>query len=138
MQWRGRKAEGERLELERLHGVRSDIERRRRSIETERNGLRAALSGQETMSPSELAHFAAYSRMLQTHHLSTQAEAGDCEQRIIDQRQKCIDADRQHRLLVKYRDKRQAAWQREFEREVEHTATDSFLSAWTRRHPSST
>jgi flagellar biosynthesis chaperone FliJ len=132
MRWREQQSEKERNELERLHAVRSDLRDQRTALELEHQAMRSHLDPDSSLASHELLALATYVSALQTRSAQIRDDETACDANIAEQRTKCIDADRQVRVFEKLKEKRRVEWERELHREVEETATTSFLSTWSR------
>jgi flagellar export protein FliJ len=137
MAWFGRRADAEKQELERLFGVRAQIRSAIHSLDSESRDLSARFELASAIPASDLAQVAEYSRHLQRRKEQLHTEAAQCDDGIGAQRQRCIDADRQYKLLSKYKDRQFGEWRREFERELNQLAAESHLSRWARELSSS-
>jgi flagellar export protein FliJ len=137
MAWHGKRAEAEKRELERLFGVQAEIRSAIHSLESESRELSSRLELASAVPASDLAHAAEYSRHLQRRKDQLHVDKTQCDDSIGAQRQRCIEADRQYKLLSKYKDRQFGEWRREFDRELNQLAAESHLSRWARELSSS-
>ena len=133
MDWRERRAEQEKSELDRLHGVRDQIQESRKSLEQDRLEL-SQDSGQMTCTTAEELHqIAAFSKNLHMLDLRLKAEENRCAAEIGKQRSKCTQADRDLKLLSHLHDRSRRAWEYETTRELEQVASDSWNAGYSRQ-----
>jgi hypothetical protein len=59
-----------------------------------------------------------------------------CEQKIIAQRERVVEERKSARLLDRLRNKRHAEWEKDFDRELEALAAESYLTRWVRMNGS--
>jgi hypothetical protein len=137
MDWRQRKAEVERSELERLHGVRSTLSESRSELRQELQELGHQRSKTQACSAEELHQHALFTRSLFNLDRRLAGEENVCDSNIESQVKKCVSADRDHRLLEKLRDKGHRLWLAACERETEETAAENWNSVHGRRLPPS-
>ena len=132
MEWRDRRAESERLELQRLHTVRTSLASSRADIEAVVTSSRVVPTGSEVTSACDLQQLAAYLDGLRRQEQVLRAKEAECHQAVTRQTEVCVNANRDHKLLVKLRDRRLASWTSELDRETEHAAAESWLAGRAR------
>lgn len=132
MEWRDRQAEDEHNKLEQLHASRGRLERERQSLSDNIENSHAAFASATTSSAEDLRHLAAFVGALRTKEEVAKIRTAECEQRIDAQLRRCVEADRNHELLARLRERQISSWQYELDRETEQGATDSWLSAHAR------
>ncbi|MBC7924976.1 MAG: hypothetical protein H7039_04895 [Bryobacteraceae bacterium] len=135
--WREHQAELEKSELEKLTGKRTQLADSRNEVEKELDTLANNQVGHSVHTAQELHQAALFTRSLFNLDKQLVNEQSKCEQQIVQQQGKCIEADRDHRLLLKLRDTKLLEWQKEFNREIEETAADSWNSRRARETSSS-
>jgi len=128
--------------------LRQALAWRRTQLETEQNKLRqlAALRLEQSKGRAEatvreataveaadLWAWGAYRKRLLAESRALAGRQRECEQRVVAQRERTQEADRQCRLLEKLEERRRAAWRIEADRELESLAGESFLALWNRR-----
>jgi flagellar export protein FliJ len=131
LEWRDRKAETERNKLEQLNATRAKIEQQQELL-AETIGSSQQAFASVTSSAEDLRHLAAFVGALRTKQEILLDQASECKDKIGAQTRRCVDADRDHQLLVRLRDRQKSAWQYELDRETEQCATESWLSARAR------
>ena len=130
MTWRERTAEQERSSLQHMFKVLSDLEAERTSVSGQ---LRLTASPQAEITAADLHRMAAHRDALVARDVRLAQSQQKCEDRIVQQRQKCVEADRDHRLLAKLRESHWATWQAQADREIERSAAESYLANWIRK-----
>ena len=135
MEWRQRKAEAEKSELERLHGMRNALLESRSDVREELQQLGNQRSQAQACSAEELHQQALFTRSLYNLDRQLVDQQNACDSNIESQLKKCVSADRDHRLLEKLREKGRRQWLAAFDRETEETATENWNSVHGRRVP---
>jgi len=126
MDWRERRAEQEKTELERLHSEQTRLRQSRESLQGELHTL-SHQAHQQAVTTSEALHqMAMFSQSLHNLDLRLHSEEKHCGLQIVKQREKCVEADRNHKLLIHLRENRRQEWLTEFDREQEQNATESW------------
>src|SRR3954451_25064605 len=128
MEWRQSCADREKAELEKLHQSRNQFADPRQSAQTERETLSLQAGSQTTTTAEQLHQLALFSRSLLNLEQRLEVEEAGYSQKIQEQQDKCIRADRDHRLLTHLRDNQLKGWKYELDRESEQVATDSWNS----------
>jgi flagellar biosynthesis chaperone FliJ len=124
MDWREKQAEQERHELQRLNAVRSSLEDRQVHVATVARETGSAIAVAPQVSGADLQRTAAYLTALRTSAQDLRALHAQCQTEIQTQTGRCVSADRDFKLLARLRDQRLAAWQYDYNRESELTATE--------------
>jgi flagellar export protein FliJ len=132
MDWREKKAEQERQELQRLNQVRSTLERRQDDVATAVHETSRSLAESPHVSGADLRNTAAFLAALRTSAQDLQKLQEQCQSDIHAQTQRCLVADRDYKLLSRLKDQRFARWQYEYNRESEQAAADAWQSARAR------
>jgi flagellar export protein FliJ len=125
MEWRERSAERERSELQRLHDNRNRLEQEREAVADEIALSQAAYASPEVASAEDLRHLAGFLNALRTREGRLRDSAAQCQTEIGTQTGRCLAADRDHKLLVRLRDRQWNVWQYEMNRQVEADAAES-------------
>jgi hypothetical protein len=133
MDWREKKAEQERQELQRLHMLRSTLEQRKTDLASAVEAASSALAQAENISGTELRTNAAYLASLRTSALDLLSLQARCHSDIDAQTRRCVSADRDFRLLANLREQRFASWRYQCHREEEQTAAEVWQAGNTRR-----
>ena len=81
----------------------------------------------------DLWALAAYRARLIAEQQALARRRRECEQQVVLQRQRVLEAQRQCRLLEKLAQSRRAEWRIAMDREMEGLAAESFLALWNRR-----
>ena len=132
MDWREKKAEQERLELQRLNSARNTLERRQEDLLAAAGEANRSLAEAAHVSGADLRHTATFLASLRTSAQDLQKLHQLCQSEIEAQTQRCLVADRDFKLLSRLRDQRFASWQYEYNRESEQTAAEAWQSARSR------
>ena len=141
MEWRDRCADAERVKLQRLHEVRSELDDARSRLDATISASRVRPHAGNQTNGSDLQQIAHYVQALRVQELAVHAKQQECQTDIARQTAACISANRDHKLLVRLRERRLASWQIGLDRETEHDAAESWLcgrsrsGALSRRHP---
>ena len=132
MEWRDRRAELEAVELQRLHGIRSELAE---SLAQVGATIHAAITppGQGHLTDgSDLQHAAAYVQSLRAREQTLATSHEECHAAIGKQLSVCVEADRDHELLRRLRDRKLALWRGEFYRDSEQSAADTWMAGRSR------
>jgi flagellar export protein FliJ len=132
MDWREKKAEQERLELQRLNGVRTTLERRQENLVAAADEANRSLTEAGHVSGADLRNTAAFLASLRTSAHDLQKLHAQCQSDIEAQTQRCVVADRDYKLLSRLKDQRFASWKYEYNRESEQAAAEAWQSARSR------
>lgn len=133
MDWRERRAEQERSELERLHGMRNRIQESRYQLDRDLQDLGRQPDDEQVTTSEALHQLAAFSSSLKALDLRLRAEESRCVTAITQQQNKCTQADRDARLLSHLHDRSRRAWEYENARELEQIAADSWNAGYSRQ-----
>lgn len=132
MEWRDKCAEQEKNRLERLHAVRNDIASARDEIADSIGSSQAGLAHEVSFS-EDLRHLASFVGALRVRDGRLRQRSAECEVQIGAQTARCVEADRDHQLLVRLRERQLAAWRYEADRQDEQASADSWLSGHARK-----
>jgi hypothetical protein len=133
MDWREKKAEAEKSELERLHALRNKLCESRTDLREELQEIGSQHIQATAFTAEELHRQALFTSSL--YHLDRRlaGEEDVCHQSIDVQLKKCVSADRDHRLLEKLRDQGKREWVAAVDRETEETAAENWNSVHRRK-----
>jgi hypothetical protein len=132
MEWRERCAENERVKLQQLHGLRSNLAESRAQLDASILDASAPPEAGALAASADLQHLAGYVEALRLRERAVQTAQQDCHNAILTQTDSCLNADREHELLLRLRERKAAVWQHDFYRESEQTAADSWLAGRSR------
>lgn len=132
MEWRDRHAELQRAELQRLHGVRSELAESRTQIGVSIHDASTPPGEGGLTSGCDLQHLASYVQALRTQEQTLHAAQQECQTAIGSQTSACVEADRDYELLARLRDRKLATWKGEFHRESEQAAADNWMAGRSR------
>lgn len=133
MDWREKKAEIEKGELERLHAVRNTLAESRTDVREELQELGNRHVETTAFTAEELHMQALFTNSLFSLDRRLAGEEDRCHRDIDEQVKKCISADRDHRLLEKLRDRGKQLWVAAVDRETEETAAENWNSVHRRK-----
>lgn len=133
MDWREKKAEVEKSELERLHAVRNNLSESRTDVLGELQELGNQHSETTAFTAEELHRQALFTSSLHSLDRRLAGEEDRCHSSIDVQLKKCVSADRDHLLLEKLRDQGKRQWVAAVDRETEETAAENWNSVHRRK-----
>lgn len=126
--WRRLESDRERGKLESLHAelaqTRAAIER----LTVESEGATRALATATGLTGADLAGLALHGRLSRIRGVQLAADESRLKLSATAQRQRCFDAERAVKLLERLRERRLSEWQKEFDREMERTASELHLA----------
>jgi flagellar export protein FliJ len=129
MDWREKKAEQEQQELQRLNHMRTALEQRQDALKSAAVQASRSLAEASDVSGADLRNTAAFLASLRTTAHDLQKLHAQCQSEIDTQTERCLKADRDHKLLTRLKDQRFAAWRYEYNRESEQAAAEAWQSA---------
>jgi flagellar export protein FliJ len=129
-QYRETQVRLEEAKLERLHAERRAYETRRERLNRQRAEGESALLGVKLVDAFQLAALDRFGRHVDAQNEIVAQELARCDEKIDAQKQRLTEARRGHRLLEKLREKRLAAWQADYGRELETQAAELYLAQW--------
>lgn len=132
MEWRERNAEQERSALERLHQQRELLEQERQSLLQQMTHSQSPCATPQSSSADDLRHLAGFLDALRTRENRVRQTAAECQVEIGKQTTRCLEADRNHELLLRLRERKHASWNYDLNRELEDSASDSYAAARAR------
>ncbi len=137
MDWRKMQADAEKSELERLRGRHTELSESRSEVAEGLTELSRQQAPSSTFRAEDLHQQAMFTHSLFNLDRRLAEEQTRCEGQITQQVQRCVVADRDHRLLQKLHDASHRAWVAEVDREVESTAADTWNALHGRKPGSS-
>jgi hypothetical protein len=132
MNWRELKSEQERAKLARLHEEKAVLDGAQMQIHTDLLDASNALNDSAAVDGEHLRQLSAFRSASEIRLKELERRKLECGGRITDQQGRCVQADRDFKLLEKMRSKHRVDWLRGVDREQEEMALESYLSAWTR------
>jgi flagellar export protein FliJ len=132
LDWRDRRAEQERNALECLHAKRNELERERSELSEQMASSHAAYAVTDSGSSEDLRHLAGFLEALRSREDRVRKNVAQCRANIGTQTGRCLEADRDHRLLVRLRERQFAGWRYELNRETEANVADSWMAGRVR------
>ena len=128
--WRRMQARVERMRWEQMRGELRAIEVERENLRVERERSRAELQTAGSATSEELEALDKFRRYVDAEQIRLQRKRVESEKRIAAQAGILAAKDRAVKVLEHLREKKQAAWKAEWERETEQMASEAFLSRW--------
>ncbi len=130
-QWRQERIAVEEAKLEPLYAGRGAVGSRLAAIREEQNEANTILQ-QSSASSGELEALDTYRRGSRQMEQRLNAETIEWDRRIAEQRQNVIGVRREFELLDKLKARKFAAWDIEFQRDLEAQAAEAYLSKWNK------
>ena len=131
--------EWRRLQLETEQERLEQLIRERQALMKERESLESCLAEAESAVWTGAATDAFELRALDEFRLYIASEQRKlaqrmtvCDRKIAEQRERVIEERRRAALLDRLRDRRRAEWQKDFDKELEALAAESYLANWVR------
>jgi flagellar export protein FliJ len=130
-EWRERQAALEEARLEKLFAERTFVEHQRDLLEGEVLETATAVAHASAVTSVELTALDEFRRYAAAQRPVFARKLADCDARIAAQRQALTEAKRRFELLDHLRSKKRNKWNKEFAREIEMQASESFLAKWS-------
>jgi len=124
-----------RVEEEKLAGLQQQLAsllQLREKLASARNRSESHLFASGAAAGSELQSWALYQARLAKQQELLKAQLLQCENLILEQRQRLLKARTDHRVLERLKERRWRQWVYLNDREVEDTAAEVYLSRWGR------
>ena len=124
-----------RVEEEKLAGLQQQLAsllQLREKLASARNRSESHLFSSGAAAGSELQSWALYQARLAKQQELLKAQLLQCENLILEQRQRLLKARTDHRVLERLKERRWRQWVYLNDREVEDTAAEVYLSKWGR------
>lgn len=133
LRWRETAVEQEEVKLQRLFTERQRIIRT--IEETRASGVAAeqSIRGRGEIVSTDLRSLAAFRLHIEERLRTLAQRLSDLAPLIEQQRRAVLEAERRFRLMVKLRERRQAEWRYEADRENEAFSQEAFLGRWSAR-----
>lgn len=132
--WRER-ADAEQARLQGLLSQQAALEEQHRQVERERQTAERELVASRSVTAADLMMVESFRRFARRQCRQIERQQAECAASIERQRQVLIEARRNARLMEKLRENRLVEWRREFDRELEEIAAESYLASLARRRP---
>jgi hypothetical protein len=133
MDWRDTQARVAESKLQKLHAELASIEARSTLLLKERSRSDLELLAAPSATGAELRAISAFRRFSVIEHTRLEALRTDFTRRIAAQLQVVVAKRRDVRLLERLKEQRFAAWQTDFNREIDAQAEESHLAKWNSR-----
>jgi hypothetical protein len=130
--WRLEQANLEELKLEQLHAERIRLTATKRQIEADALREAQQVLAQESMDPLDLTSLDSYRLYARQRVHEIEYFQRQCDAKILDQRQRVIEARRQVELLDKLRQRALDEWTAAADKEYEDLAAEMFLARTVR------
>lgn len=133
LEWRDLCAEMERTELQRLRDVSTTLAGTQVRIQAEIDEVGSVARSGDLRNGSDLHRIAEYVQALRLQERNVRTRQNECHAAIVKQTDTCLTADRNHKLLVRLRERNLASWQAEVDREAEDAATETWQAGRARQ-----
>ncbi len=133
--WRQTQAKLERQKIEPLVHEMGELAARAARLEASRLAAQGEIRRGGKVQGEDLAALDLFSRRLSREATTLSAAWRDLERRLAEQRAQYMEARRRCELLERLRSRRLAAWNQEWDREIENQAAENYLSRWTGPSP---
>ena len=133
--WRQTQASLERQKIELLVREMGELAARAARLEASRLAAQGEIRRGGEVRGQDLAALELFNRRLTRETAALSAAWRDLERRLAEQRARYMEARRRCELLERLRGRRLAAWNRDWDREVETQAAENYLSRWTGHLP---
>jgi flagellar export protein FliJ len=117
----------EKNKLQQLFAERQKLEKNLQSIADERRESSAWI--QSHTGSADLRSLSAFLLGSKARAATVRQAIESCDAEIAEQRARAITGERNQKLLLNLRDKRHAEWRKEFDKELEAIATETWQSA---------
>ncbi|MCC7498233.1 MAG: hypothetical protein IT160_11695 [Bryobacterales bacterium] len=128
-----KQADAEQLRLQSLHAERAALEEQQQQLGRQRRDAEQQVVQCPSVTAAELMSLESFRRFAAQQRRQIAARQAQCAVLIERQLAVVMEARRRTRLLEKFRENQQAEWKREFDRELEQLAAESYLSGVIRR-----
>ncbi len=132
-----KQADVEEIRLQELHSRRSALELQQQKLEQDRRVAERELVESRTVTASDLMALESFRHFTVQQRRQLALRQAEFEVQIEKQRICLMEARRRTRLMEKLRETRQAEWKRDFDRELDELAAESYLSRLARQRPGS-
>jgi flagellar export protein FliJ len=128
LEWRSEQAEAEEVKLRRLLAEKEALESEQRFILAEQSESGRALIAAGAVDALELRALDLYRAHLKRRALEMEGKVAAATQKVEAQRARLVDARRNHKLLEKLKERAQAQWHYDMQRELEDLAGEAYLA----------
>jgi flagellar export protein FliJ len=132
LDWRALQMRTEEEKLAALQQTLAALVHRENTLIAEQLKSEMGILGQPAIEGSELQALAAFQSRFQSERRSLRVDRTKCETEIAAQRKRLLKARKDFRVLEKLKEKRWRTWTYFSDREVEHTAAESYIAKWVR------
>ncbi|HWZ29756.1 MAG TPA: hypothetical protein VNX18_00380 [Bryobacteraceae bacterium] len=133
LDWRETQAIIEESKLERLYAELRVIDANEAALIRQRDESNRALLAAPATTGADLAALDTFRRFTAAEHVRLEQRRVDCSKRIAAQIQTLALKRREVRLLERLKARRFAAWNQEFNREIDAQADEAYLAKWSAR-----
>ena len=126
--WRSEQASLEELKLQQLHAERARLAQAKRDVETESARSAQQVLTQPSIDPLELTSLESYRQHLRRCAYELGNLERQCEAKVVEQRQRLIEARRQFEMLDRLHHKAWTEWLAAGNKEQEELAAEMFLA----------
>jgi flagellar biosynthesis chaperone FliJ len=128
MDWRAMIARVEESKLEQMYGELRAIDARMAALDREREQSERAVLAKAVSTGMELASLDTFRRFVFEERIRLERTRAEVQQRITAQIQVVANKRRDVKLLQRLKDDRFESWQKDFAREIDGQAEESFLA----------
>ena len=133
LRWRQSTLEMEQFALSRLAAELVRWDQVLAELEISRQRADRLLVSSESIRGRDLQAAVRYKDLVAGQKRLAVQHRAECERKLVEQRQRLLQARRDFRLLEKLRQVRRAEWESAVDREFEALAAESYLARWTAR-----
>jgi len=133
LQWRKQRVATQQAVLEEIVGRRTQLLLRRNQLLEEYERSESDTLGTNVVTGDDLRALDSYRRAVQFQQAQLLREEAKLTEAIERQRKVVMEENRQCKLLERLKERKQASWQREMDRELENDASDGYLAKWNKR-----
>lgn len=130
LDWRQRRLETEQARLEALQTQRSRLQASIDSIQAARHQSQDAVAQAAELDRIDFDLVEGYRHAAEYQMRRLSAEIARLDAGIAQQRTRVTEANREHRLLEKLRERRLDDWQKGIDRQIEEEAGERYLAQW--------
>ena len=131
-EWRRIQLETEQEKLEQLLRDRQSLARESQNLQESRAEAEIAVWSGGATDAVQLRALDDFRLYIASEQRKLLQRMTACEQKIAAQRERVIEERRRATLLDRLRERRHADWQKDFDRELEALAAESYLANWVR------
>jgi flagellar biosynthesis chaperone FliJ len=131
-EWRRLQLETEEEKLEQMVRERQSLTKEGESLEQCRTEAESGVWAGGATDAGQLRALDDFRLYIGSEQRKLNQRMTACDLRIVEQRAHVIEERRRATLLDRLRDRRHAEWQKEFDKELEALAAESYLAGWVR------